>query len=130
MLPDILITTVVQTHHVFFKMILKYKLDPILKEFKRYRRSDKEIKTLYELNQILMPERFIILRWDGKNIKNLTKYYQFLKPNDKTHVNLMNKCAWEVFNQYKHDLMLAYGYSDEFSFAFYKETTLFNRNLR
>jgi tRNA(His) 5'-end guanylyltransferase len=118
------------THHVFFKMILKYKLDPILKEFKRYRRFGKEIKTLYELNQILMPETFIILRLDGKNFKNLTKYYQFLKPNDQTHVNLMNKCALEVFSQYHSDLMLAYGYSDEFSFAFYKETNLFNRNFR
>ena len=77
-----------------------------------------------------MPETFIIIRLDGKKFKGISKYYNFLKPNDQCHINLMNKCALEVFKNYKHDLLLSYGFSDEFSFAFKKETILYNRNYR
>ena len=94
------------------------------------RRFLKEIKSLYQVNKTLMPEAYIIVRVDGKNFKKICEYYKFLKPNDQCHVNLMNKCAIEIFKIYKNDIILSYGFSDEFSFAFCKQTILFNRNFR
>jgi tRNA(His) guanylyltransferase len=48
------------------------------------------------------------------------------KPNDLRGINLMNRAAVHVMENFK-DIALAYGDSDEYSFIFKKNTRLFNR---
>lgn len=48
------------------------------------------------------------------------------QPNDKPALDLMNACASKVLNEY-HDVILAYGQSDEYSFVFRKDTDLYKR---
>ena len=48
------------------------------------------------------------------------------KPNDLRGINLMNKAAEHVMQNFK-DIVLAYGDSDEYSFVFRKNAKLFNR---
>jgi tRNA(His) guanylyltransferase len=90
----------------------------------------KEIKSMYQLDKTLMPETFIILKLDGRKFKKFCEYYNFWKPNDQLHVNLMNKCSMEIFKKYKYDALLSYSFSDEFNLAFSKKTDLYNRNYR
>lgn len=97
---------------------------------KRTRMFQRHIKSLYEMSIKMLPQTYIVIRLDGKNFKNFTQKYKFNKPIDQSHVNLMNNCALKLFENYKNDLLLAYGYSDEFSFAFHKETNLYNRDIR
>jgi tRNA(His) guanylyltransferase len=52
--------------------------------------------------------------------------HHFLKPNDERALQLMNKCAECVMSEF-HEIVLAYGQSDEFSFVLRPSTTLFNR---
>ena len=48
------------------------------------------------------------------------------KPNDLRGIQLMNRAAREVIEQFK-DVVLAYGQSDEYSFVFKKRSNMFNR---
>ncbi|GKB24063.1 tRNA(His) guanylyltransferase 1-like protein isoform X1 [Tanacetum coccineum] len=50
----------------------------------------------------------------------------FEKPNDERALNLMNSCATLVMERYP-DIVFAYGYGDEHSFIFKKETKFYQR---
>ena len=39
--------------------------------------------------------------------------HKFEKPNDKAALDLMNKCAQSIMDEF-HDIILAYGQSDEY----------------
>lgn len=56
----------------------------------------------------------------------LSKKYNFEKPNDRRALDLMNAAAMAVMKELP-ELVLAYGVSDEFSFVFHKDTSLFGR---
>ncbi|SCU80657.1 LAMI_0B03290g1_1 [Lachancea mirantina] len=81
----------------------------------------------FETNIRLLPETYIVVRIDGKKFHEFSKYYEFDKPNDERALRLMNACAKNVVLQYKQDVILAYGESDEYSFIFKKDASLFNR---
>ena len=49
-----------------------------------------------------------------------------MKPNDENALRLMNQCAKSVIHKFS-DVILAYGQSDEYSFVFKRNTTLFAR---
>ena len=66
------------------------------------------------------------MRIDGRGFSKLTKRCDFAKPNDKRGIDLMNAAATEVVRSL-HDIVIAYGQSDEFSFVFHENTTLFER---
>lgn len=55
--------------------------------------------------------------------------YKFEKPNDDRALNLMS-CAAEAVMKSFHDIVIGYGQSDEYSFVFHRETSVFNRRLR
>jgi tRNA(His) guanylyltransferase len=63
---------------------------------------------------------------DGKGFSKFTNTHNFKKPNDKRGLDLMNKCAQKVIETFS-DIILAYGQSDEYSFAFKKQTNIFQR---
>lgn len=81
----------------------------------------------FEEHNILLPETYIVVRIDGKKFHEFSKYYDFAKPNDLRALKLMNACAKNVVLNYKNDMILAFGESDEYSFILKKDTTLYNR---
>jgi tRNA(His) guanylyltransferase len=106
----------------------KYSLNYARRQHLRQFKFD--IKKSFELNDVFMPRTFIVLRLDGNNFKQLTQYYEFYKPNDQSHVNLMNECALSIFKTFKKDVKMGFGFSDEFNLAFEETTNLYNRELK
>ncbi|XP_073119038.1 tRNA(His) guanylyltransferase 2-like isoform X2 [Henckelia pumila] len=52
--------------------------------------------------------------------------HEFVKPTCKKSLELMNECARDVLEHFP-DITFSYGYSDEFSFVFKKETKFYQR---
>lgn len=52
-----------------------------------------------------------------------------MKPNDDRALNLMTRAAQCVMEEYK-DIVMSYGQSDEYSFVFRKNASVFNRRGR
>ncbi|KXT01912.1 hypothetical protein AC578_2539 [Pseudocercospora eumusae] len=80
----------------------------------------------FETYDALPPSNWIVIRIDGRGFSKLCKKYNFAKPNDKRALDLMNAAATEVVRAF-HDIVLAYGQSDEYSFIFGEDTSLFER---
>lgn len=81
----------------------------------------------FETYDTLLPQTYIVVRIDGKKFHNFSKHYSFAKPNDLRALQLMNAAAKNVVMQYRNDIILAYGESDEYSFILKKNTVLYNR---
>lgn len=81
----------------------------------------------FETHDTLLPQTYIVVRIDGKKFHEFSKHYDFAKPNDERALRLMNACAKNVVMQYRTDLILAYGESDEYSFILRRDSALFNR---
>lgn len=69
---------------------------------------------------------YIVVRVDGRNFHSFTTENNFVKPNDTRSLELMNLAAKECMKAFS-DIFLAYGQSDEYSFAFHRKSTLFSR---
>lgn len=67
---------------------------------------------MYQINDIL--------------VYRFTSSHKFEKPNDKRALELMNRSAAAVMEEFR-DVSLAYGQSDEYSFILRKNTDLYNR---
>lgn len=80
----------------------------------------------FEQSHLLLPSTFMVVRIDGRGFTNFTNLHKFEKPNDIRGLNLMNKCAKEVMKSFT-EIIIAYGDSDEYSFAFKKSAKVFNR---
>lgn len=81
----------------------------------------------FEKHDILLPQCYIVVRIDGKKFHEFSKFYRFEKPNDIRALKLMNAAAKNVVRQYRNDIILAYGESDEYSFILKNDTTIYNR---
>jgi tRNA(His) guanylyltransferase len=68
----------------------------------------------------------MVVRIDGRAFTKFCTLHNFEKPNDDRALNLMNLSAKGVMEDML-DLILAYGQSDEFSFLFKKDSTLYQR---
>ncbi|KAJ1512016.1 tRNA-histidine guanylyltransferase 1-like [Coelomomyces lativittatus] len=80
----------------------------------------------FESDPPLLKSTWIVVRIDGKGFHKFSKLYHFNKPNDPSALHLMNEAATHVMDGI-HDLSLAYGQSDEYSFLFKKSTNYYNR---
>ncbi|GBE90143.1 tRNA(His) guanylyltransferase [Sparassis crispa] len=80
----------------------------------------------FELPDPLLPGTFLVLRIDGHAFHRLSEEHNFTKPNDERALQLMDRAARDVMDEFK-DIVLAFGESDEFSFLFRRSTTLYNR---
>ena len=81
----------------------------------------------FELPDQLLPGTFIVVRIDGKSFTAFTRDHDFEKPHDTAGLDLMNAAAVATMHQYPGDIVLAFGHSDEYSFLFRKDTTLYKR---
>lgn len=80
----------------------------------------------FEQHDCVLPETFFVVRLDGRAFTKFCDAHRFEKPNDLRALGLMNSAALEVCAQFR-DVLLAFGESDEYSFAFDRATTLFGR---
>ena len=80
----------------------------------------------FEDNLQVLPQVYMVVRIDGRGFTKFCDLHEFEKPNDYKAVDVMNKAAEYVVSKFE-DVFLAYGQSDEYSFAFSKECQLFER---
>ncbi|KAM7493686.1 hypothetical protein LguiB_028295 [Lonicera macranthoides] len=80
----------------------------------------------FEVEDEVMLPNLIVLRIDGRNFRRFSEVHEFEKPNDELALNLMNSCATAVLEEYP-DVVFAYGFSDEYSFVFKKDTKFYQR---
>ncbi|XP_050303502.1 probable tRNA(His) guanylyltransferase [Anthonomus grandis grandis] len=106
-------------HSRLFKRITPFTTSAMAKSKFEYVRN-------FETEDSLLPNCWIVVRIDGKAFHKFSKKHNFEKPNDPRALNLMNKAASVVLEDYK-DVLIAYGQSDEYSFVLRKDTTLYNR---
>lgn len=89
-------------------------------------KSSFEYVKKFELDDTLLPNTWIIVRLDGKCFHKFSESHNFRKPNDVRALKLMNYAAFTVLREF-NDILMAFGQSDEYSFIFKKQTTLYNR---
>ena len=89
-------------------------------------KSKYEYVKLFELDDKLLPNCWIVVRLDGKGFHKFADCHDFTKPNDKRALELMNKCAFTVMESFR-EIVLSFGQSDEYSFVFRKDTVLYSR---
>ncbi|SAL98334.1 hypothetical protein [Absidia glauca] len=80
----------------------------------------------FEQNDTLLPNTYIVIRIDGRGFHRFSQTHNFAKPNDRRAIDLMNHCAIQVMKDL-HDIILAYGQSDEYSFVLPKKSNLYSR---
>ncbi|KAJ3161049.1 tRNA-His guanylyltransferase [Geranomyces michiganensis] len=85
-----------------------------------------EYVRLFEQHTALLPNTFLVVRLDGHAFHRFTAAHAFAKPNDARCLRLMAHAATHVLETYP-DITLAYGQSDEFSFALNRRSTLYKR---
>lgn len=72
---------------------------------------------------------YIIIRVDGHKFHKFSADHKFHKPNDKRALDLMVESAKQVIRQYKGQIPLAYGHSDEFSFLIKSSSSILARRV-
>eukprot|EP00092_Neocalanus_flemingeri_P019039 GFUD01020627.1.p1 GENE.GFUD01020627.1~~GFUD01020627.1.p1 ORF type:complete len:261 (-),score=61.04 GFUD01020627.1:14-796(-) len=80
----------------------------------------------FETEDKLLPNSWIVVRIDGKGFHKFSDAHSFSKPNEKPALDLMNKCASCVMNEF-NEIILSYGQSDEYSFVFRPDTGVYSR---
>ena len=83
----------------------------------------------FEILDECLKNCWIVVRVDGKSFHRFSKQHNFKKPNDDNALALMNESARRVMTMF-HDIIMAYGQSDEYSFIFRKSTKTYNRRAR
>ncbi|XP_047954574.1 tRNA(His) guanylyltransferase 1-like isoform X2 [Salvia hispanica] len=80
----------------------------------------------FEVEHEIMLPNTIIVHVHARDFCRFSEVHKFEKPNDKKALELMNECATAVLEQFP-DIIFSYGYSDEYSFIFRKETKFYQR---
>ncbi|XP_055610199.1 probable tRNA(His) guanylyltransferase [Uranotaenia lowii] len=80
----------------------------------------------FEQPDKLLPNCWIVIRVDGKGFHKFCNVHAFEKPNDELGLNLMNLAAVAVMQEF-NEIILAYGQSDEYSFVFRRDASVYER---
>ncbi|KAM8733604.1 putative tRNA(His) guanylyltransferase [Acanthopagrus schlegelii] len=80
----------------------------------------------FETDDSCLRNCYIVVRLDGRNFHKFSEQHKFTKPNDSRALGLMSRSARSVMAEME-DIIIAYGQSDEFSFAFKRTSNLFKR---
>ena len=80
----------------------------------------------FEKKEYLLPHTWIMVRIDGKAFHNFSEKHDFKKPNDLRSIELMNKAAISVMEEFP-DIIFSYGQSDEYSFVIHRYSKMCNR---
>eukprot|EP00727_Mastigamoeba_balamuthi_P014376 m51a1_g9563 putative probable trna guanylyltransferase (251) ;mRNA; f:907307-908330 len=79
-----------------------------------------------QTDTLLLPNCFLVVRVDGRAFHRFAAAHKYRRPNDERGIGLMNRCAERVMREFP-DIFVAYGESDEYSFVFRRNTTLYSR---
>lgn len=90
-------------------------------------KSSYEYVRNFEIDDTCLRNTWILVRIDGKNFHKFTEDHECCKPNDKVLLRLMNIAARKVMVSFRPNIVLAYGQSDEYSFAFRPSTDIYKR---
>ncbi|WPT14432.1 Putative tRNA(His) guanylyltransferase [Picochlorum sp. SENEW3] len=85
-----------------------------------------EYVKLFEQDDALLQQCWIVVRLDGKGFTKFTEVHGFEKPHDERGLGLMNAAAVAVMKEFP-DIRVAFGESDEYSFVFHKDAVLYGR---
>ncbi|KZC03900.1 putative tRNA(His) guanylyltransferase [Dufourea novaeangliae] len=80
----------------------------------------------FEREDCCLPNCWIVVRIDGRNFSKFCDAHQFTKPNDVAALELMNRAAITVMEEFK-EIILGFGQSDEYSFVLRKDTEIYKR---
>lgn len=83
------------------------------------------VKSFEIEDQVMLPNLILVLI-DGRDFRRFSDIHDFEKPNDEKALNLMNSCAIAVLEEFP-DVVFSYGFDDEYSFVFKKETKFYQR---
>uniref|UniRef100_A0A023F9D8 tRNA(His) guanylyltransferase n=1 Tax=Triatoma infestans TaxID=30076 RepID=A0A023F9D8_TRIIF len=89
-------------------------------------KSKFEYVRTFEKEDRCLQNCWIVVRVDGKAFHKFSEIHEFEKPNDVGGLKLMTRSAVNVMCEFR-DIVIAFGHSDEYSFVFRKDTSLFNR---
>lgn len=80
----------------------------------------------FEHEEKLLNNCWIVVRVDGKAFHRFCRVHQFKKPNDIDALQLMNMAGMTVMQDF-NEIVLAYGQSDEYSFVFRRDASVYQR---
>lgn len=83
-------------------------------------------RPLTRQDDALLPNTYMVVRVDGRGFTKFCDAHGFAKPNDPRGLALMTAAAAHVMREWG-DMVLAYGVSDEYSFVFPRDATVFGR---
>ncbi|XP_033232066.1 probable tRNA(His) guanylyltransferase [Belonocnema kinseyi] len=82
----------------------------------------------FERDEHCLPNCYVVVRIDGRGFSKFSDEHEFLKPNDLTALELMNRAARSVMENFK-EIVFAFGQSDEYSFVFRRNAEQFKRRV-
>nr|CAD7596409.1 unnamed protein product [Timema genevievae] len=115
--------TKTSTYH---RKILKQRAASVTSSRFKMAKSKFEYVKTFEQDDSCLQNCWIVVRVDGKAFHKFADVHGFVKPNDLRALNLMNRAATLVMEEFR-DICLAYGQSDEYSFVLRKDTIFYNR---
>ncbi|XP_041782622.1 probable tRNA(His) guanylyltransferase [Anopheles merus] len=80
----------------------------------------------FEQEEKLLPNSWIVVRIDGKGFHRFCNVHSFSKPNDLDALQLMNLAGMTVLQEF-NEIAIGYGQSDEYSFVFRREASVYQR---
>ncbi|XP_019418434.1 PREDICTED: tRNA(His) guanylyltransferase 1-like [Lupinus angustifolius] len=80
----------------------------------------------FEVEDEVMFPNIILVCINGCNFSRFSQLHRLEKPYDLNALKLMNSCAVSVLEEYA-DVVLAYGFSDEYTFVFNKSSKFYQR---
>ncbi|KFB50233.1 AGAP011752-PA-like protein [Anopheles sinensis] len=80
----------------------------------------------FEHEERLLKNCWIVVRVDGKSFHRFCQAHKFNKPNDIDALQLMNMAGMTVMQDF-NEIVLAYGQSDEYSFVFRRDASVYQR---
>nr|GMD68997.1 truncated ICARUS1 [Ipomoea batatas] len=106
--------------------LIRHKDEDILKGMAN---SKYEYVKSFEVEDEVTVPNIIVVRIDGRDFGRFSEAHEFDKPYDAKALHLMNACSTAILEEFP-DIAFAYGFSDEFSFVFKKETKFYQRRAR
>jgi len=81
----------------------------------------------FESRDEIIPDVFFAVRVDGRVFRKFAERHGLEKPVDERLVTLLNETASHVMQAFSGQVGIAYGHSDEYSFIFRRDATIFGR---
>lgn len=97
----------------------------------RFDDFDKQMRVYEEsLDQVILPDMYIVARLDGRSFTKFTKKYGFEKPFDEKFRDMMVATTKDLIENSGFRIIYGYTESDEISLLFHPDDQTFGRKVR